>query len=419
VPRREQWAELVLTICGLPQNTEQAHHFNRHAQRPLGPDTSPISKDHASTLRNNLTVITEPRSNAHFGSRTTDAKYLLQKNFTHDLVYFTEIGIGTPVQRFQVLIDISSPESFVSSVKCKTCAPGDGKYDSSASFSFQSNDTVLEIDGGYIFAGGHVVSDTFDFDGIKAEKQPFLEATTVQPIGLSWDDMSTIHGIVGLTPSSAGSVLNNSSPFMTMVSENVLDRNLFSMRLREPRELLFGAHDSDLFTGDIVQLPLSNKTSRYGLTARWQAEANYLTLGSDPGLRISLAGYTASFSTGSAFILLPDRMVSDIWRDLEFEDLMYMPPSVSCDKLAFMPDIIFNLAGKNFTLTPNDYTFEWPMKPSRTRCATAIMPFGIEQYDEIFLGSAFLRTFYSVFDLDTNTIGCKFTISGTCYTGIS
>lgn len=35
------------------------------------------------------------------------------------------------------------------------------------------------------------------------------------------------------------------------------------------------------------------------------------------------------------------------------------------------------------------------------------MPFGVEQCDEIVLGSAFLRTFYSVFALDTNTLGCK------------
>lgn len=161
------------------------------------------------------------------------------------------------------------------------------KYDSLASSSFKSNNTVLEIDYGYMFASGDLASDTFDFDGFRAKNQPFLEATTVHPMLLSWDDMSTIHGIVGLTPSSAGSVLKNPSPFMTMVSENVLDKNIFSMRLREPREILFGAHDSGLFTGDIVQLPLSNRTSQYGLTGRWQTEAKYLTLGSDPGLRIS------------------------------------------------------------------------------------------------------------------------------------
>lgn len=322
-------------------------------------------------------------------------------------MYFTEVGIGTPPQLFQVLIDISSPETFVTSVKCDNCALGDVKYDSAQSCSSKINGTALDIDYGYMFASGNMTMDTFSFDGVQIKNQPFLEATTVEPIGSSWDDISVIHGIVGLTPSSAGSVLLNPSPFMSMVKDNVLDRSLFSMRLREPRELLFGAINPELFTGDLVQIPLTNKTGRYALTGRWQAEAEYLTLGSEPGIRKSLAGYTASFSTGSAFILLPDRLVMDIWQDLQFEDIMYLPPSVPCEQRGVMPDLTFSLAGKNFTLTPYDYTFEWPIKQSRTRCVSAIMPFGVEQYDEIVLGSAFLRAFYSVFDLDTSTLGCK------------
>ena len=305
------------------------------------------------------------------------------------------------------MIDISSPESFITSVRCQACASGDVKYDSSASSTFKSNGSTLEFDYGYIYAVGNLTLDTFDFDGLKAKSQPFMEAEIVQPTGASWDDISTIHGIVGLTPSSLGSALNNPSPFMTMIKDRVLDRNMFSMRLLEPRRIIFGAVDSDLFAGEIVRIPLSNETGKYALTGRWQAEANYLTLGNDPGLRISLDGFTASFSTGSAYILLPDCLVFDLWQDLEFEEIMYMPPSVSCDKLIYMPDIIFNLAGKNLTLTPHDYTFRWPIKDSQTRCVSAIMPFGVDQNDEIVLGSAFLRTFYSVFDLDTNTLGCE------------
>lgn len=295
----------------------------------------------------------------------------------------------------------------MTSVDCKVCAPGDVKYESSKSTSFKSNSTALEVDYGYILASGNITLDTFNFGGYQAKNQAFLEATVVEPFGVSWDDMRAIHGIVGLTPSSAGSVLNNPSPFMTLISEEVLDRNLFSMRLREPRVLTFGALDSELFTGELVQIPLSNKTGRYALTGRWQAEAHYLKIGSDPGIRMSLAGYTASFSTGSAFILLPDRLVFDMWQDLQFEETMYLPPSVSCEKRAYMPDLTLNLAGKNFILTSYDYTFEWPVKQSISRCVSAIMPFGVEQYDEIVLGSAFLRAFYSVFDSDTNTLGCK------------
>lgn len=323
-------------------------------------------------------------------------------------MYFTEISIGTPPQQFSVLVDISSPETFISSINCKDCATGDAKYDSSRSSSSKGNGVTLGVDYGYLFASGNMTIDTFSIFGCPIKTQPFLEATVVRPIGLSWDDTSIINGIVGLTPSSAGSALNNPSLFMSMVKEKVLEKNLFSMRLRKPRELIFGVVDDELYTGELVQIPLTNKTSRYALSGRWQAEARYLTLGSEPGIRMPLDGYTASFSTGSAFILLPDRMALDILQDLQFEDIPFLPPSVACERRNEMPDLTFNLAGKNFTLTPYDYTFEFPLEPGRTRCVSAILPFGVEQYEEIVLGSAFLRAFYSVFDLDTNSVGCKF-----------
>lgn len=83
-----------------------------------------------------------------------------------------------------------------------------------------------------------------------------------------------------------------------------------------------------------------------------------MTLGSDPGIRISLAGYTTSFSTRSAFILLPDVLVIGIWHTLQFEEIMSLPPSIECERRNLLPDLIYNLAGKNFTLGPYDYTFE-------------------------------------------------------------
>ena len=170
---------------------------------------------------------------------------------------------------------------------------------------------------------------------------------------------------------------------------------------------MFGAVNHERFNSELVQIPLTNKTGRYALTGTWQAEAGNLTLGSEPGIRMSLAGYTASFSTRSAFMFLPDQLVMRILQDLQFEEMMFLPPSVACEQLRIMPNITFNLAGKNFTLTPYDYTLQWPIEPGRTRCVTAILPFGVEQYNEIVLGSAFQQAFYSVFDLDTNTLARK------------
>ena len=331
------------------------------------------------------------------------------------MVYFTDIGIGDPSQLFQVVVDISSPNTFVTSVRCAYCAPGDGRYDSSASSSFHPNGTAISIDYGWVLVSGNVSQDTFRLANVEIKNQIFVDANHVEPVGMSWDNMNIVHGILGLTPSGADSSLNIPSPLMIIASQGTLDENVFSLRLREPRQLTFGGVNPNLFTGDIIRLPAINKTLSYDLTGRWQAEANYIVIGSTPGVRLDLKGLTASFSTLTASIMLPDLLVYSLLRDLEFEEIMFMPPSVACERQAYLPDITFNLAGHNFTLTPYDYTFEWPMKGSRVRCASAIIPTGLppDQIHEIFLGSAFLHTFYSVFDLDTNTVGCKFPGSST------
>lgn len=140
-------------------------------------------------------------------------------------------------------------------------------------------------------------------------------------------------------------------------------------------------------------VPLSLRTSPYFLTGRWQAEAHCLIVGSIPGIRISLAGLTASFGTSTAFMLLPDQLVVPILRALKFENHDVLPPSVSCERRATLTDLTFNLAGNNFTLTPWDWTLEWVFENGRRRCVSALLPaFPPCETDEIFLGSAFLST---------------------------
>jgi len=59
-----------------------------------------------------------------------------------------------------------------------------------------------------------------------------------------------------------------------------------------------------------------------------------------------------------------------------------------------MPGITFNLAGKDFTLSPYDNAF---MSPGPDHCVAAILFIGMPKQDhsEIVLGSAFLRSFYA------------------------
>ena len=219
--------------------------------------------------------------------------------------------------------------------------------------------------------------------------------------------MNIVYRILGLTPSGAGSSLNIPSPLMMMASlwhprhEHLLSSSpgaaRVGLRRRQP-QALHQRHNPRAH---------HQPTSPYGLTGRWQTEASYIVIASTPGIRLRLDGLTASFSTSTASILLPDTLVYSLLRHFDFEEIMFMPPLVEREPRVCLRDITVNLAGRNFTLTPYDYTSDEGILSSlrQRNNADRASP---DQLHNIFLGLAFLRTFYSVFDLDTNIVGCKF-----------
>lgn len=298
------------------------------------------------------------------------------------------------------------------SSKCTYCKPHSQRYNASASSSFRSNGTAIDLDYYYLTASGTVAQDTFHIGDVQVEDQLFQEATEVLPVGLAWDDRTIIESIISLAPSSTGSARKLPSPFMNMASQGLLDSNSFALRLREPREVMFGGTNRDLYTGNFTRIPLAVQTEERNMfTGGWQVEAKSITLGPDPRLSMSLEGYTATFSTGWAALGLPVEVVYNFQTALDFEEIMFMPASVDCARRAEMPDISINLAGHDFVLTAYDYTYEWPMKRGfggEMRCVGAFGAFEFEdQSKTIVLGSSFLRAFYTVFDLDDQSVGCE------------
>lgn len=255
-----------------------------------------------------------------------------------------------------------------------------------------------------------MAEDTFHFGDLQVEDQLFQEANEVLPIGVSWDDRSIIQSIISLTPSSAESVQKLPSPFMNMVSQGILDSNSFALRLSEPREIMFGGINHDLYTGNFTRIHPAVQTKEHNIfKGGWQVEAKSISLGYDRRLNMSLEGYTATFSTGWTALGLPWEVAANFVTALDFENLLFMPPSVACERRAEMPDISINLAGHEFALSAFDYTYEWPMEEGEVRCVAAFSAFEFGPQEKmVVLGSSFLRAFYAVFDLDDQSIGCEF-----------
>lgn len=75
---------------------------------------------------------------------------------------------------------------------------------------------------------------------------------------------------------------------------------------------------------------------------------------------------------------------------------------MDCDKRASLPNMHFVLDGHNFTLSAFDYTLE-----VSGSCMSAFM--GMDFPEPVgplaILGDAFLRRYYSVYDLGKGTVG--------------
>ncbi|KAI9826359.1 MAG: Vacuolar protease A [Thelocarpon impressellum] len=370
---------------------------------------------HAASLRSTLHPLTRPVPGARIvGNGHHADQQPLSTLFTFQLVYTVAVDIGTPPQRFQVVLDLSSPDTFVNSVDCVPCSPKGGSYNASASSTSCATGLSGTVEYMWIKSTGRVVKDVLRLDNIALPAYSFVDATEVDVRVAPVDDWHLVHGVLGMAPSSAGSKLRLPSVLMTLAADGVLDHNLLALRLREPREMSLGAVNPALFVGDVAWLPLTHHTSRHWLNGTWQAKAVSLIVGSTH-LHYSLEGLTASFHTEYQYILLPALMVLEIWHVLGFNIIDSFFPTVPCDQRAVLPDITLNLAGHNLTLSPYDYTIEWGGEvmgdtdedPQSITCTSAIMPISPQDGEvvEIYLGSVFLKAFYSVWDLDASKIG--------------
>lgn len=329
-------------------------------------------------------------------------------NLSHDLGFFTEIGLGSPTQYFQVMIDISSPDSFIESAG-KDYSTG---YNASLSTSYKSNGTTASIDYGFWKTNGIVSQDTFHFGDLHIQGQSFQEASEIIGGRPSWDNRSIIRGALGLSPSRGESAYGLPNPLLMAASQGLLYSNLFALRLAEPGELRFGGVNQNLYSGNITHLPLTNQTVPLLPNGTWQTSAEYVAMGPCNDISWSLEGYTASFTTMRSFIQLPDLLTMEILSILGFEDIMLMPPSIDCQRRSSLPVITLSLGGHEFHLSAYDYTFLWDMEEGRPpRCVSAFSPLGRYKAAEkaIILGTAFLQRYYTVFDLDLRTIGSKST----------
>merc|ERR1711939_1030399 len=336
-------------------------------------DTSASAGD--AVLRIPLTKTTSVRTLAKTNGLTLDNVPSRLESFASgglvplvdfsDAQYYGTVDIGTPAQSFKVVLDTGSSNLWVPSKHCallNIACKLHAKYDSSKSSTYKKNGTDFSIKYGSGSMTGFLSQDTVSLGGITVQDQTIAEA--VHEPGVSFV-VAKFDGLLGMGwPSiSVGG------------------------------EFLLGGVDSKYYTGDISYVPLSN-------TTYWQFEMESVLVGGKASGCTN--GCKAIADTGTSLLAGPTAEVEVIQKAIGATPLMKGEYTVDCSKISSMPNVDFKLAGKSYTLTPQQYVLQ-----VSGQCLSGFM--GIDLPPHLgsmwILGDVFLSSYYTVFDYGNKQVG--------------
>ncbi|KAL5339192.1 aspartic peptidase domain-containing protein [Aspergillus crustosus] len=309
--------------------------------------------------------------------------------------YFSEIELGTPPQSFKVVLDTGSSNLWVPSSECGSIACYlHQKFDSSSSSTFKQNGSEFAIRYGSGSLSGFVSQDTLKIGDLKIEKQDFAEATSEPGLAFAF---GRFDGILGLGFDSI-SVNGIVPPFYKAIEQGLLDEPVFAFYLGDANqegdssEATFGGIDKDHYEGELIKIPLRRK-------AYWEVDLDAIALGDEVA---DLEDTGVILDTGTSLIALPSNLAEMINAQIGAKKGFTGQYSIDCATRDSLPDLTFTLTGHNFTIGPYDYTLE-----VQGSCISAFM--GMDFPEPVgplaILGDAFLRKWYSVYDLGNSAVG--------------
>ncbi|XP_062263775.1 napsin-A [Platichthys flesus] len=319
-----------------------------------------------------------------------------------DAQYYGEIGIGTPPQRFSVLFDTGSSNLWVPSIHCNLYDVAcwlHHRYYSKKSSTFVKNGTEFSIQYGRGSLTGYISEDTVSLAGLSVPGQQFAEATK-QP-GITFA-VARFDGVLGMGYPSI-SVDKVKPVFDSAMAAKLLPQNIFSFYISRDAtaavggELILGGTDPQYYTGDLHYVNVTRK-------AYWQIKMDGVEVGTQ--LTLCKTGCQAIVDTGTSLIVGPRQEVRALHRAIGALPLIMGEYLIDCKKIPSLPVVSFNIGGKMFNLTGEDYIMKESQKGSSI-CLSGFMAMDIPPPAGPLwiLGDVFIGKYYTVFDRNVDRVG--------------
>ncbi|KAJ1648798.1 aspartic proteinase precursor [Dispira simplex] len=310
--------------------------------------------------------------------------------------YYIQGSLGTPPQSFKFVPDTGSSNLWVPSSQCSSIACFlHSRYDSSKSSSYSANGTEFAIHYGSGSLEGFVSSDVFTLGNLQVKEQDFAEATKEPGLAFAF---GRFDGILGLAYDTI-SVNHIVPPFYHMVNRKLVEEPIFGFYLSNNDDsegaegtMTLGGIDESHYEGEITYADVRRK-------GYWEVELEGAQLGD---IELDVENTGAAIDTGTSLIAVKTDLAEMINKEIGAKKGWNGQYSIDCDTLDSLKDFTFRFGGKNFTLTAHEYTLK-----VQNQCISAFM--GIDLPEKIgnlwIVGDAFLRKFYTVYDLGQHRVG--------------
>ncbi|KAI1609292.1 aspartic peptidase domain-containing protein, partial [Exophiala viscosa] len=234
--------------------------------------------------------------------------------------YYIEVGIGTPPQTIDLVLDTGSSEIWAYSAQLSSSCSGCGSayYDPSASHTAIERDDLGILNISYVSTSGvtgFYVSDTLETNGVSATNIVIGVATDFN----SGDPRGGIMGI-GL-PQGEASILNSGIEYPGYIdqlkAEGLIGVRAYSIYLNAISAtsglVIFGGYDKSKWVGGLVPFSLIEPAPDGYFHLDVAAPTLSLTLdGQTSEVPFSTVPYAVTLDTGTSISLLPQTQIAAI-----------------------------------------------------------------------------------------------------------
>jgi len=321
--------------------------------------------------------------------------------------YVAPFYIGTPPEKFTLILDTGSSNMWVYGSACHTdVCTAHKRFDHRKSSTWSKNGTGIMIKYGSGKIEGILSTDSVYFEDCTGKsdgchmitKQQFGEVEYTEGKAFQWGKYD---GIVGLGfPKLA--IDGTIPPFDNLFYQNKLKNPVFSFFMtpkagQEGSIFSVGGIKSNLYTGDLRwhSLFVTDKTPEY-----WTIKLTDVLIDGKPLGICKPFGCPFAVDTGTSLITGPSHMINRVISKLDVDEGCYRMKSGQLPQLGFqIDDTIYNLEAEDYVMKVQE--------DGTDVCIGGLRDLDLppEKGPMWIAGDVFLRKYYSVYDRNDLRVG--------------